>query len=136
MGLPHETALEFENLTFKTGLNVTVRDGEKWLGSTGLYDAVDKTRKVVGKQAQIRIVGTLGDCFCHLESNSYILPFISNPEHRTYSKLFQAMRRYYPGRPWFTDEPDFKQTNDVTVIYFIVTKWGKADKQVEESDAL
>jgi hypothetical protein len=131
MGVPHNVPLKFSVLTFKTGLNITVRAGDKWLGSTGLYDAINENDT---RHAKIRVLESYLVPFNQLNDNKPILNFINNPETRTYSKLFQAMRKHYPGRPQFIDEPEFKQTDMVTVVYFHVTTWGTAHRQEDERD--
>ena len=121
-----ETPMEFSRLTFRTGLNMTVRKGDKWLDSTGIYPA----KNVSGnREAKIRIVGTLATPFRDLSGDHPFLQLDHDPMTRVYSLLHQEMRVCYPGRPQFSDEPAFSQDDMVTVVFFTVVDKGNSIEQ-------
>lgn len=121
-----ETPIEFRHLTFKTGLNMTVRRGDKWLNSTGIYPAKTPTGS---RNAKIRIVGTLFTQFKELMGDHPFLQLNHDPLARTYSLLYQQMNQAYPGRPQFADEPGFSKDDVVTIVFFTVVDKGNSIEQ-------
>ena len=131
MGVSHKEPMKFKTLTFKAGLNVTVRQGDKWLGSTGMYEATGPKKA----SAKIRVVETYHGVYKDLLlDNKMVLSMIHDPELRQYSKYFQFLRKCYPGRPDFIGEAEFSQDEEITVVFFIVTSWGTATRQEEEEE--
>jgi len=123
----HDVPMEFTRLTFKSGLNATVRKGEKWLDSTGIYPA----HSVDGKQtAKLRIVGTVVlKRFKDLIDSDVFLTLIHDPQARNYSDLHKRMVESYPGRPQFMDEPAFSQDDLCTVVFFTIVDKGNSTEQ-------
>ncbi len=131
MGVPHKEAMDFKNLTFKPGLNITVRQGDKWAGSTGMYEVTGPKKAT----AKIRIVETYeGKYKDLLLDNNLLMSMIHDPELRQYSNYYQFLRKCYPGRPGFYQEAGFSQSDRVTIVFFIVTSWGTAGRQEEEEE--
>ncbi len=119
--------IEFKRLTFRSGLNLTFRKGDKWLDVTGIHRAFDQS----GRGARVRVVGTLYiPEFKNLIGAEDFLTLVNDPQARVYSKLHQLMRQAYPGRPQFHDEPAFSQTEPVTAVFFQVIDKGNAIPQV------
>ncbi len=121
-----DTPMEFRHLTFKTGLNMTVRKGDKWLDSTGIYPA--KTPDGI-RNAKVRIVETLTTIFRDLQGDHPFLVLNHDPMGRTYSNLHGLMRDSYPGQPAFAESPAFHQDDMVTVVFFTVVDKGNSIEQ-------
>ena len=120
VSVSHKESMEFHKLTVKQGLNMTVRRYDKWLGATGIYNAVDGA----GRKARIRIVETLDMVFRDLKLADAFLPLVNDPDSRTFSLLHTKMRGHYPGRPGFVDAPQFDEMDHVTVVFFVVVDKG------------
>ena len=117
--------MEFHRLTLKSGLNMTVRRYNRWLGSTGVYQAVDHE----GRAAKIRIIETISMVFRSLIDGAVFLVLHNDPNARVYSQLNTRMKGWYPGRPNFADEPAFHQDDEVTVVFFTVLDKGNSIAQ-------
>ncbi|QDJ96540.1 hypothetical protein Xoosp13_354 [Xanthomonas phage Xoo-sp13] len=98
--------LEFTNPVFNNGLNATVRRGRKW----------EHARHAVVKLATNHTVYTDGMVtrtikFSELEACD--VKHEHDPACRTIDGLFKVMQEVYPG---------FTREEDVTLIYFIITR--------------
>lgn len=87
--------LEFENPTFKKGLNLTVRRGRKWYKQ---------------KADNVKIIGTI--CLPFTQITTGMLKWEHDKKCRTTLGLYIQLKRLYP---------DFKSSDEVTLVYFYLT---------------
>ena len=118
--------LAFRNAIFRQGrLNLTVRQGDRWLGKTGPVELANASgKKVVG---QGRIIDTV-----YVESyqamkdrESTLLSLEHDPACRQWYGLTRAMREAYP---------DFKVEEGVTLVLFMVQELDYRRAQFEEEE--
>lgn len=107
--MQHE--LLFRNPIFNMGLNVTIRNGDKWrkvnIGDKLLLKGVESKNNIIEAEKTGTLVGKALLPF-HLIPND-LLKYEHDPACRTPAGLLAEMKRVYP---------DFSYSNVVTVILF------------------
>lgn len=100
--------LEFDNPTFRDGVNVTVRNGEKWKDRVQIGDIVELDTGAAASRCA-KIVGILYDNFHNIPAPVHALNH--DPACRTVTGIAKELARIYG--PFPNDI-----IGDVTVVFF------------------
>ncbi|HDZ37663.1 MAG TPA: hypothetical protein ENH62_05155 [Marinobacter sp.] len=109
--------LEFQNAVFNDGLNVTVRQGDKWHGTTGSVPVIDIAGRTFDEKyrGEAYVLGSLLLFFDDIPAG--LLRHEHDPSCRTKKGLKAELKRVYGYGNSFQEDANFA-TKKWTVLLF------------------